>query len=477
MKKIIWQISIIIAIIAFSVSTSQANTTLKMVLPLDKVTSGGTFTLNVEVSEVTNLYGVAFDVLFDMQIVKVLDVNEGTFLNKNGTQTELNSSIDNEHGKVIIGISRLGQVGGVTGSRTLCSISFKTIGNWGKRTLKFENVTLKDSVLDKIDIKAILGEINVISVDLRFQLELKNAVVNDEFQIDVIVENAVNLYATAFDVVFNPDILEIATITEGNFLNQDGTLTSFMSSIDNEQSRAIIGISRLGKASGITGSGTLCSILYITKAKDESRLNFESGSIKTPTLYTLGLRLNSGMVRIFTSLIGSISDIVTESNGVTPVGSVTLEALQNKLVKGSTTSRSDGRYNILNLQMGTYTVKATKSGYEPQEIQEVVVIGGENTPNIDFLLMKDIIPPAAIDNLSISKISHYEITLTWSASSDNGTSGIAFSYDIRYSTATIMKITGIWLLKSPVSQSFNQQVLLKVLLLLIYNQLLSTISL
>jgi hypothetical protein len=49
----------------------------------------------------------------------------------------------------------------------------------------------------------------------------------------------------------------------------------------------------------------------------------------------------------------------------------------------------------------------------------------------------DISAPAAIANLSVTGSTATSISLSWAAPGDDGTSGTAASYDIRYSTSTI----------------------------------------
>jgi len=61
----------------------------------------------------------------------------------------------------------------------------------------------------------------------------------------------------------------------------------------------------------------------------------------------------------------------------------------------------------------------------------------------------DITAPATIANLSASNITTNSTTLSWTAPGDDGSSGTATSYDIRYSTASITE--GNWSLATQVS--------------------------
>lgn len=52
-------------------------------------------------------------------------------------------------------------------------------------------------------------------------------------------------------------------------------------------------------------------------------------------------------------------------------------------------------------------------------------------------LPPDTTPPAAITNLAVGQVGPHSVELTWTAPGDNGTTGKASQYDIRYSTSVI----------------------------------------
>jgi chitodextrinase len=71
-------------------------------------------------------------------------------------------------------------------------------------------------------------------------------------------------------------------------------------------------------------------------------------------------------------------------------------------------------------------------------------------------ILPDITPPAAITDLSANTITQTSIDLSWTAPGDDGITGIATLYDLRYSTTTITPITfasATFLLGEPTPQS------------------------
>ena len=90
---------------------------------------------------------------------------------------------------------------------------------------------------------------------------------------------------------------------------------------------------------------------------------------------------------------------------------------------------------------GTFTV----SGLTGDTIYHFIVITGDEVPNWSnysnvaaaLTGLPDTTAPAAVSNLSASNPTGNAATLSWTAPGDDGTTGTATSYDIRYSTATI----------------------------------------
>lgn len=101
---------------------------------------------------------------------------------------------------------------------------------------------------------------------------------NEIFEIPVNIGCVDNLFATSFDLNYDPDKLELLSITEGNFLNASGTInTTLLTNINNSAGKAIVGLSRLD--SHIPGASslhdtTLLFIKFKAKQMGSANLNF-----------------------------------------------------------------------------------------------------------------------------------------------------------------------------------------------------------
>ncbi|HLF85741.1 MAG TPA: cohesin domain-containing protein [Nitrospiria bacterium] len=117
------------------------STTKVLVSPASgNVSNGTTFTRTVEVQNIKNGFFTAFDLTYDPAIIEFVDATEGVLLNQNGAaQTFFQVALENGgQGRVVVGLTRLGQIGEVSGSGTLLTLSFKAVGT-GTAILAFSN--------------------------------------------------------------------------------------------------------------------------------------------------------------------------------------------------------------------------------------------------------------------------------------------------------------------------------------------------
>ena len=70
-----------------------------------------------------DLYGIAFDLTFPSNLLNFVGVTEGTFLSGGSVDTSLQVA-QNPPGTLVVGLSRLGQVAGRSGTGSLLSIEF-----------------------------------------------------------------------------------------------------------------------------------------------------------------------------------------------------------------------------------------------------------------------------------------------------------------------------------------------------------------
>ncbi len=109
------------------------------------VSPGQTFSLTVDVTGVSDLYGYQLDLYFNPAIVSALSVTEGSFLTAGGSTIFLPGTINNVAGTFSSNADILETaVSGVTGSGTLLDFSFQAL-NPGDSSVQIENLTALNS--------------------------------------------------------------------------------------------------------------------------------------------------------------------------------------------------------------------------------------------------------------------------------------------------------------------------------------------
>jgi hypothetical protein len=87
-------------------------------------TAGETFIINVNISEVIDLYGWEFKLKWNSSVLDALNVTEGEFLNSSG-DTYFQSIINNTLGCILVDCTLIGAIPGVNGSGRLASVEFR----------------------------------------------------------------------------------------------------------------------------------------------------------------------------------------------------------------------------------------------------------------------------------------------------------------------------------------------------------------
>ncbi|MBN1552574.1 hypothetical protein JW979_13950 [bacterium] len=117
-------------------------------------------------------------------------------------------------------------------------------------------------------------------------------------EIEIRIENAHNAGSVPFYLEYNPDIIAVGSVREGSFMSRDGQATAFMTSVNDERGRLIVGLTRLGSGEGIAGSGVLVIVELIGKVPGESSLIFTHQSVKDPWAETLPAEFIDGRATV-----------------------------------------------------------------------------------------------------------------------------------------------------------------------------------
>jgi general secretion pathway protein D len=142
---------------------SVASPTTKVLLSLNVPSSvrlNDQFTVQVNASEVQNLYNAVFTVTFDPKKLEVVTQSEGTLLKQNGAVTGLQAFTDKNKGELWMSQSRVNGAEGASGSGVLASVTFKAIGK-GAVGVGLANTSFSTKAGDQIPVTAFKSIVEV----------------------------------------------------------------------------------------------------------------------------------------------------------------------------------------------------------------------------------------------------------------------------------------------------------------------------
>jgi hypothetical protein len=123
--------------------------------------------------------------------------------------------------------------------------------------------------------------------------------VSDIVVVDVFIEGGDNVGSVPFHLRYNPAVLRfLPPATEGPFLGSDGTQVVFLASDTGGGGEVVVGLSRLGGAAGVSGSGGLATFQFEAVAPGDAGFAFTGASVKDPQAHALGASFTVVPVRV-----------------------------------------------------------------------------------------------------------------------------------------------------------------------------------
>lgn len=107
---------------------SSATPTLSIDPPSQGANVGDSFSLDVSITEVTDLFAYQFDIAFDPAVLEAQSITEGSLLPTGGSTFFIPGTIDNIVGTIsLTADSLIGAISGVTGSGLLANVTFTAL--------------------------------------------------------------------------------------------------------------------------------------------------------------------------------------------------------------------------------------------------------------------------------------------------------------------------------------------------------------
>ena len=92
-------------------------------------------------------------------------------------------------------------------------------------------------------------------------------IMGGSFSVNLVVANATDLFSAPLQIKFDPKVLKLNDVAQGNLMASDGQQATFTKNIKNDTGEADITLNRLPGTGGITGSGMLVTLSFTTLAR------------------------------------------------------------------------------------------------------------------------------------------------------------------------------------------------------------------
>lgn len=275
----------IIPVVTSAQTANNQNTILTFSIEGTPIHVGDTFTLHLNVENITDLAGWQCDVEYDPAALNADEVIVSNFLDVEDVLSfSLPAVIDNVTGSITNINAVRTALGGTSGTGSLFSITFtaKTVGENRVTLTKFQAGTPEDPIqlnIPEITIEVVElpdDGVNNISQTLSLSSDVHSVSIGDTFTLHLNANQFADLSDWECVLLFDPNILEATEVLEGDFLKQGDVSTRFRNSRIDNTAGEITGLSvtRLAEK-GVNGSGRLLSVVFTAKAIGKARVTLK----------------------------------------------------------------------------------------------------------------------------------------------------------------------------------------------------------
>lgn len=247
---------------------------------------GETFSVDIVVAGAVDVSGFAGEVGYDPAMLSLVGVTEGPALNGGvPSSTVFTYSHSEATGRILLGLSRiLGTQPGVTimDGSPIVTLTFEVVGPGTGRLDILDPGLMRPDGLTQVPTEAFPARVEVPfppvqEAILAFSADQYGAFQpSEEFQVTATLAEVEGVSAYGFDLVYDPDQLELTSVTKAGFLEQNGA-TTYLAWSETDPGRVIVGETILGdpgQGASATGAEDICVFHFQALATGTTLLNF-----------------------------------------------------------------------------------------------------------------------------------------------------------------------------------------------------------
>ncbi|MBZ5573382.1 MAG: type II and III secretion system protein [Acidobacteriia bacterium] len=104
------------------------------------------------------------------------------------------------------------------------------------------------------------------------------------FAVNVVLTGAQNAYSVPLQVSYNPQLLQVVNVSNGDLLSRDGQAVALVHRDDDTTGTLQITATRPPGVSGVSGQGTVVTVTFMSKAAGQSTLTISKGGTRDPNM-------------------------------------------------------------------------------------------------------------------------------------------------------------------------------------------------
>ncbi len=133
---------------------------------------------------------------------------------------------------------------------------------------------------------------------ISFSPSVMNPEVGTAFDVNVVLKDARNLSSLPLQILYDPQKLQLITIKSGGLFDRDGQAAALVQRVDSSAGRITASISRPSSAPGISGSGVVLTLSFMSSAPGRSRLRVDQAGLRDPSAGAVSADSSEAVVTI-----------------------------------------------------------------------------------------------------------------------------------------------------------------------------------
>jgi len=111
--------------------------------------------------------------------------------------------------------------------------------------------------------------------------------VGSTFTVNVLLNGAQNVYSVPLQLSYDPKLLQVANVSNGNLLSQDGQAVALVHRDDDSAGTLQVTATRPPGAPGVSGQGAVVTLTFMAKAAGQGSLTISKGGARDPAMQAL----------------------------------------------------------------------------------------------------------------------------------------------------------------------------------------------